>query len=196
MIHLFNEPKLIGLIADVNSGKSNALYHIITEMGKNYNFNLYSFGLKFPQGNQIFSLEELEQIKNSLVIIDECMSLFDLDNRNKKNSVEDTLRLIHHNNNIIILSILPENGKKFIASKMTALIFKRCTIADFINGSAIKRVVTQYCGPEKGAAVLNIPLDKALIFDGKTYSLESVPYYEKFDSKKKNEQIFKKKGKK
>lgn len=193
MIDLFTQPKLIGIVGNTNVGKSNLLYHVINTLRENFKFNLVTFGLKFPQGNEVFSLEELEQVKNSLVIIDECFSLFDLDNRAKKKQIEETLRLIYHNNNVVVLSILPENGKKFIASKLDAFIFKKCSIADCINGSIIKRVMSQYCGPEKGNTVLDIPIDKALTYDGKSYSMEHIPYYEKFDSKKNNQPIMLKK---
>ena len=190
---LFNEPKLLGIVADINSGKSNTIYHIIEMLRKNAEFSLYTYGLKFPTGTQIFSLEELEIITDSIIIIDEAMTLFKLSNAKNKETIENTLRLLNHNNNIILLSILPENGKKFIVSKFNAVIFKKTTIADCINGSVLKRIVTQYCGPEKGSTILNLPIDKALIFDGKGYSMLDVDYYPKFDSKSANKPILRRK---
>jgi hypothetical protein len=194
MRELFDAPKLVGVIADVHTGKSNLLYHIIETLRAKHDFNLITYGLKYKQGVEIFSLEELEQIKNSIIILDETFSLFDLDNRAKKKQIEQTLRLIHHNNNVLILSLLPENAKKFLASKFNLLIFKKCSIADFINGSMVKRVVQQYCGPEKGNTVLDIPIDKALMFDGKNYKMLDSPYYAQYDSKKNNAPILKQKG--
>lgn len=194
MKELFDAPKLVGVIADVHTGKSNLLYHIIETLRAKHDFNLITYGLKYKQGVEIFSLEELEQIKNSIIILDETFSLFDLDNRAKKKQIEQTLRLIHHNNNVLILSILPGNAKKFLASKFNLLIFKKCSIADFINGSMVKRVVQQYCGPEKGNTVLDIPIDKALMFDGKNYKMLDSPYYVQYDSKKNNAPILKQKG--
>jgi hypothetical protein len=190
---LLHKPMLIGLIGDVNSAKSNTLYHIIETLRKDSEFTLYTYGLKtkLSFANEFFSLEELEQIQNSLIITDETFSLFDLDNKNKKKQIEMTLRLLNHNNNILILSILPENAKKFLASKFDMLIFKKVTIADFINGSMTKRVVQQYCGAERGNTILNIPIDKALIFDGKSYHTMDVPYLKEYDSKAKNEVIIK-----
>lgn len=195
MLSLFDKPKLIGLIGNTNSGKSNLIYDIIETLGASHDFNLITYGLKFKQGAEIFSLEELEQVKNSIVILDEVFSLFDLDNRAKKKQVEQTLRLLHHNNNILILSILPENCKKFLASKLNAVIFKHCTIADFINGSAIKRVVNQYRGAEMGSTILDIPIDKALLFNGQNYKMLDIKYHAKYDSKKNNAPILKQKRK-
>lgn len=193
IIDMLNRPKLIGLIADIHTGKSNTLYHIVETLRKGATFNLYTFGFKFPLdfAHEIYSLEELEQIENSIIIIDETFSLFDLDNRAKKKQIENTLRLLNHSNCILILCLLPENVKKFLASKLDILIFKKCTIADFINGSMTKRIVQGFCGEEKGTTVLNIPIDKALIYDGKSFFREDVPYYEKYDSKKNNQPIVK-----
>jgi hypothetical protein len=197
MKELFNKPKLIGIIADVNSGKSNLLYHIIETLRQDSEFNLVTFGLKskIPNSTQIFSLEELEVVEDSLIILDEVFSLLDLDNRTKKKQIEQTLRLLHHRNNILILSLLPENSKKFLASKFDMCIFKKCTIADCINGSTVKRNITQYCGHEKGTTTLAMPIDKALIYDGTNYSTMNVPYYPKFDSKAGNNPLFKEKKK-
>lgn len=192
MENIFDKPKVIALIGNTNSGKSNTIYHIIDTMRGKAEFSLYTFGLKYhlPGAQEIWSLEELEDIENSLIIIDEALSLFDLDNRAKKQQIEQTLRLIHHNNNILLVCMLPENCKKFLAAKIDVMIFKKCAMSDFINGSYAKRVAQNYRGPEAGTAVLGIKVDQALIFDGK-YTKIDIPYIEKFDSKKGNIPIFK-----
>lgn len=194
MRELFDKPKLISIIGNTNSGKSNLIYHIVDTLQKESVFNLVTFGLKYslPGAHEIWSLEELENIENSLIITDETFSLFDLDNRTKKKQIEQTLRLLHHQNNVLLLSLLPENCKKFIASKIDAMIFKKCTLGDFINGSLVKRVATQYKGPEAGTSLLGIKVNNALVYDG-NFKMWDVPYIEKYDSKKNNESIFKNK---
>lgn len=194
IIDIFDKPKLIGVIGNPNSGKSNLIYHMIETLRAKHDFNLVTYGLKYKQGQEIFSLDELEQVKNSIIVIDEALSLLDLNNRAKKEQIETTLRLIFHNNNVIILSLLPENCKKFLSSKFTTVIFKKSTLPDFINGSMIKRIVNNYKGAERGNTVLDIPIEKALIFDGKSYNIIDVDYYEKFDSKRHNPSILKQKG--
>ena len=194
MHKIFNKPKLISIIGNTNSGKSNLIYHIVDTLQKESVFNLVTFGLKYslPGAHEIWSLEELENIENSLIITDETFSLFDLDNRTKKKQIEQTLRLLHHQNNVLLLSLLPENCIKFIASKIDAMIFKKCTLGDFINGSLVKRVATQYKGPEAGTSLLGIKVNNALVYDG-NFKMWDVPYIEKYDSKKNNEAIFKNK---
>jgi len=190
---MFSHPCVISVIADINQGKSMVLYHLITQLRKNHDFNLYSYGLKSNMGEQkINSVEELESIENSIIILDEFMNLLEVDNRKKRKIIERTLRLINHNNNILILCGLPENMKKFLSAKVEITIYKRCTLADFINGSKAKELCLSYRGDELGSALLNLPINEMLIFDGKHYSKEKVPYYKEHDSKKDNESILKK----
>lgn len=194
IINLFGSPKIIGIVADVNNGKSNLLYDIIIELKENKAFNLYTYGLRNDLGDveqKIYSIQELEMIKNSVIICDEFFTLFDLDNRKKKRMIENTLRLIHHNNNILVLVGLPENFKKFISAKIEIVFFKKCTLADFIQGSKIKDTVMSYKGAELGSTVLNINIDDTLIFDGKHYHIDKVKYHKNFDTKRDNEPILK-----
>lgn len=187
---LFDHPKLIGIVADANQGKSNLLYFMINSLRAKYNFNLYSYGLRVDLGERkIYSVEELEVIHNSIIIIDEFASMFDVDDRKEKKQIEQTLRLIFHNNNVVILCGLPENYKKFIASKLNVIVYKRCALKDFINGSRVKQVAYNYRGPELGAAVLNVPVDSAIIYDGTHYDNVSVPYVKQCDTKAANVSI-------
>lgn len=193
--NIFNRPKIIGVVADVNQGKSMLLYHIIHTTLQKYNFNLFTYGLRLnvSGAQQVYSVAELETIQDSVIIVDELSSLFDLDNRKVKAMVENTLRLINHNNNILILCGTPENFKKFISGKLDEIFYKKTTLADMINGSRVKNVINMYRGYEKGSEVLNIPINEALhyaIVDKKpTYKHIAIPYYGQYDTKKDNKSI-------
>ena len=188
---LFNKPKIVGIIADVNQGKSMLLYNLIEQAQKEHKFNLYCYGLRLNVVNatHIFSVAELESVQNSIIIVDELSSLFDLDNRKVKKMIENTLRLINHNNNILILCGTPENFKKFLSGKIEVMMFKRTTIADCIQGSVVKQRLTSYKGYELGSELLNLKIDEALMFDGEHYNVFNVPYLKKYDSKKDNNSI-------
>ena len=193
LLNLLNKPCVVGVVADVNQGKSMLLYNLLykaVQEGKK--FNLYYYGLRkdLALGTRIYSVEELEKITNSVVILDEFPSLFNLDDRKQKSSVENTLRLINHNNNIVILCAVPESYKKFLAAKVDYWVFKRSSLADFINGSRAKNVVNAYRGVEKGSTVLNLPVDCALLYDGLHYHKLTVDYLQDFDTKAENVPIF------
>lgn len=191
ILKLFDKPKIIGICGNANEGKSMLIYHLIKELQKAGTFKMYSYSLRINLGEQkIYSIEELEKIRNSIIFCDEYFSLVDLEDRKNRKSIEQTLRLIFHNNNILVLSGLPENFKKFISAKINVMIFKRTTISEFINGSRIKNVCLNYCGNELGSSMLDISVDTALVFDGEHYNKIEIPYYASCDTKTKNVPIF------
>lgn len=191
---IFNKPAVIGVCADVNQGKSMLLYHMLEQLSKQGEFDLYTYGLRLNVENsqQIYSVSEMETVKNSIIVIDELSSLFDLDNRKVKKAVENTLRLINHNNNVLLLCGVPENFKKFISGKLDYLFYKKTTKADLINGCRVKNILESYRGNQNGSEVLNIPIDQALFFDGSHYQIVTVPYYPQYDSKADNVHIIRK----
>ena len=82
--HILKHNRVIGLIGDVNTAKSMTLYNLINYSYKlNKNINIYAYGLRneIKGVKPVYSVAELEQIKSSLIIIDELSSLFDLEYR-------------------------------------------------------------------------------------------------------------------
>lgn len=193
---LFKEPKVIGLVGDTDSGKSNLTYFALEDLLKNYKATIYAYGLKLmPRGVQrINSVLELEQIKDSIIIIDEMFSLFDFENKKIRREIEKTIRLIFHNNNVLLLSGLAENFKKFISAKLHCIIYKKVILDDLINGSRVKTTIMNYSGIERGTSVLDIMEDEAILFDGLHYHKVKIPYMKDYDTKKNNKPILIKKG--
>ena len=191
---VFNTPKIIAVVGDVNSGKTNLLYYLLDGLKAYGKFNLYTYGLrtKINGATEIFSDEEAEQIINSVIILDEVMSLWDMESRKSKKQIEKTLRLINHHNNIIVICALPENLKKFICGKVNEWFYKKCTLSDFINNSVAAQRCKNYKGIELGNSVLSMEKSEALYFDGKHYYKINIPYIKKYDSKKSNIQIVQK----
>ena len=191
ILNLFNQPKIMAIISDTNQGKSNLTYYLIKTLQSNAKFKLFSYGLKKDIGDfKIYSIEELENIKDSIVFLDEFYNIFDLTDRKKVKMIEKTIRLVNHNNNILVLIGVCENFRKFISNKLSAIFFGKCTLGDFVNGSKVKSVCLNYSGLELGSSVLNLPKDKFILFDG-NYRKMSVPYLSEFDTKKENESILK-----
>jgi len=186
---------ICAIIGNADTGKSNAVYYFIEELSKNYNFNLVTYGLRspIPYGRKIYSVEELEQVRDSIIFLDEFFTLFDLDDRKRKHLIENTLRLIFHNNNILVLVGTPENFKKFISAKITKTFYKKVTFADFINGSSVKRTLLNYTGNERGSSILNLKKEEIILYDG-SYTKYKIPYMRAFDSKLGNQEILCKKS--
>jgi hypothetical protein len=194
VVDLFQDKsvRVIGICADPNAGKSNLIYDTIQKLQERYDAKIYTYGLRaYVPGTQvIYSVEELEKIHNSIIFIDEFYSLFELTNRKKTEQVEKSLRLIYHKNNIMVLCGLPHNFNKFISGMLNAIVFKACTLVDFINRSYVQRVAFSYKNDAiMGQSTMSIPKDEAVIFDGEHYTLIDVPYVEFGDTKRNNPSI-------
>lgn len=191
---LFDRPKIIGLCADVDQGKSNLLYALISSLQKDYKFsanNLYSYAMPIWMGEQkIFSVEELELIENSVIILDEFYLFLNMDDRKRVKQLAETMQRIKHANNVLIMCGLAHNFNKFISSQLEIKIFKQTTIKNLINGSPMKDTVLSYNGSEKGSTILRLDKGQALIhgLEGEGtgnlhYKLVSVPHMKNYDVK-------------
>jgi len=194
---LLSKPAIMGIMGDANCGKSNLIYYLLTELQKDFSFNLYTYGLKKSVNDiKINSIEELEKIRGSVIVLDEFFNLFDLEDRKKRKLIEKTLRLIYHNNNVLILSGVPENFKKYISAKLSIFIYGKSTLADFVNGSKVKETCLSYKGVELGSSLLDLDKDKFLVFDGNHYKLLPIKYLKEYDTKQGNPDILQKSTKK
>lgn len=184
------------LMARSNEGKTMALCQIIDEYKKNYSGDIWTFGLKEELveklGVESFSsLPELETIKESIIIIDELLTLFDFSDKHNRKAVENVMRMVNHNGNKILLCGLPSDFNKYVSAKAKCFLFKGLNITDLINGAKTKQVVKDYKGVWKGEHKLNVPIDKMLCFDG-FYWEETVHYNIQYDTKVDNKDLFKK----
>ena len=184
---------VVGVIADVHQGKSNLIYHTIEELQRRFRAQIYTYALRseIPNTMKVSSVEKLETIRDSVIFIDEFYSLFELDNRKKTALIEKTLRRIFWSNNMLVLCGLPQNFNKFISGKLSHVIFKQCTLVDFVNGSRAKNIAYSYREDELGSAMLAIPKDKALVFEAENlnYSMVHIPYLKNRDMKLNNPPI-------
>ena len=182
------------LMSRSNEGKTHTLCTIIEQYKKQFNGNVTTFGFKDELINllnvQSFSsLIELEEIRDSIIIVDEAGALFDLEDRKKRRQIESTLRLVNHRNNKILLSGLPSDFKKFLCAKAKVFLYKTLMISDLINGSMAKEILMQYRGPGLGTHTLLLDKDTMLAFDGHFW-VEKVAYNEKYDTKVNNKNLF------
>lgn len=191
---LFDSPRLIGICADVNQGKSNLIYAILHFLQKKYNFtsqNLFTYALPISVGQQkIYSVEELELIENSVIFLDEFYLFLNLDDRKRVKQLAEMMQRIKHANNVLVLCGLPHNFNKFISSQLEIKIYKQTTIKNLINGSPMKDVITAYNGAEKGSTILRLQHDQALVYGllgegtgNAHYTMVKIPYMKEFDVK-------------
>lgn len=194
---IFNDTTIraIGIIADVNQGKSNTIYHCIKALQNKYKVNIYSYGLHMDVAGmyKINSINELESIHDSVIFIDEFPSLFSMNNARQKEKFEESMRKVfqHTSNNIVIICGLPHNFTKFLAGLLQVIVFKQCTIEDFIQRSSPQQAVSSfkpqgmhYVG--KGSEMLTMPKNIALVYnkmDTPRWTEVEIPHEKEFDSK-------------
>ena len=182
------------LMSRSDEGKTHTLCTLIEEYKRQFNGTVTTFGFRdelidLLNVKSFSSLIELEEIRNSIIIVDEVGSLFDLENRTKRHLIESTLRLVNHRGNKILLSGLPSDFKKFLCAKAKVFMFKTLMISDLINGSLAKEILLQYRGPGLGTYTLLFDKGTMLCYDG-TFWKESCSYNEKYDTKVNNENLF------
>lgn len=187
--------RAIGIIADVDQGKSNVIYHCIKALQARYDVSIYSYGLHMDVKGmlKINSINELESIRNSVIFLDEFASLFSLNNARQKEKFEKSMRMIfqHTANNIVVICGLPHNFTKFLAGLLQIIIFKQCTLEDFIQRSSPQQAVASFSPAglhhvSKGSEMLTMPKNIALIYDRiavKKWTEVKVPYESETDSK-------------
>lgn len=197
---IFDDPTIrsIGVIGDVNQAKTNTLNAIVTAIKAKYSCSIWASGLRIALDGveQLNSISELETIYNSVVIVDEFPDFFDVNNARQQRAFEKSMRKIYHSNNILIICGLPRNFNLRLGAMLQAIIFKQCTLTDFVQRSptdaAIKSYSSTYGSPiQKGSDMLTMPKDMALYHEiGSKHFWEiDVPYIEDGDAKKFNPSI-------
>ena len=187
--------RAIGIIADVNQGKSNVIYHCIKALQENYEVSIFSYGLHMDVEGmyKINSINELENIHDSIVFIDEFPSLFRLSNKRQVEKFEESMRKVfqHTSNNIVVICGLAHNFNKFLSGLLQVIILKQSTLEDFIQRSPIQQAVAsfspsgmKYVG--KGSTLLTMPKNVALIYNviaTPAWTEVIIPHEKEYDSK-------------
>lgn len=191
LLRLFKKPTLMGLVGRMSEGKSNMIYWLIQTLREKYHFSLYSFGLHLSMGEtKIYSLPELEVIHDSIIFLDEFPLLIrSVEDRTATAELQKTIQQVFHRNNCVVFCGLERNFNKYFSCQLRSVIYKRCAIDSFVNGSDVKKIALRYGGAELGSAMLNVEQDEALVWDGQHYHLIKVPYVESCDTKINNAPI-------
>lgn len=183
--------KVIGIVADEDEGKTNTMFYLMDEVLRNKKpvacyFYHSEYRKMFQHVQQISTLDELEQLRDTFIFIDEFKELFQLENRKFWHMVERVFNLLLHNNNVIVLCGVPNYYRKFIASKVKLWLIKGISFQSCVNGSALKEYVMALTGDYVGSTRLAIPKNKVLI-EG---VFHDVPHLKRYDKKLNNLDLF------
>lgn len=198
LVDIFDDPTIrtIGVVADVNQGKTNTLNALIKSIQlRKKDASIWTSGLrvKLDGVKELSSITELETMFNSVVVIDEFPDFYNLYSTRDERLFEKSLRKVNHDNNLIIICGLARNFNKRLGALLQAVIFKQSTLEDFVQRSPLDMAIKSYSSNygseiQKGNAMLTMPKDKALyheIYTKRWYELD-VPYLKDVDAKRNN----------
>lgn len=188
------------LTARRNEGKTMTIVNLLLEYMTKYSGDVWVSGLHkdiitqfrkdgFPV-KVFYSIREMENIKNAIVVADEAGKLLNVVNRKQHEEMLRTLRLVSHQNNRILLAGLPFDFKKLFSAQATCFLYKSLNIAELINGSTIKETLLEYKEYHLGAYTLSIPKDKVLCYDAGGFWLDDSTLLPEYDTKSSNQNLF------
>jgi len=195
----FGTKKIIALVGEKNSGKSNNLTHLIENFRKhNKTTSIYAYGMPEALINylkkfgvkEISSLKHLIKKENCLIIIDEMQKL-KLNDRRYKDTLQEFVDFVYHNNVWVILS--SPNIREFnsvIGGVIERWLLKDIRIDQCIRGSQLRQVIEDYKGRYKSLGSISIDKDKLLVIDESEEMIIRCPYVEGADTKKNLKSIF------
>jgi ABC-type cobalamin/Fe3+-siderophores transport system ATPase subunit len=184
--------KVVGIVGSKNSGKTTALIHFIDYCQQ---FQAQKVAYFFHQeykdtisGVDLFinDVEELLDVRNSFIFIDEFKTLFNLDDRHQRKTIEQIFAMLVHNNNVIVLCGLPDYYNHFMSKLINIWVLKTLKFSECVNGSDLKKYATRQSGDFNGGVGLNIPIEKVLVKG----QYINIPYNKKSDKKVENIDLF------
>jgi len=185
-----------------NSGKTNNLIALLKDYRKNnsktkiYLYGFNEVGLKYLKKlKNIFEISSLEQLSNKkdcLIIIEEFQRL-KLNDRRYKETLNEFVDFIYHNNNwVVFCSPNIREFNSIVGAKIEKWALKSLNLKDVVNGSQLKEEVLNYNGRYKVLKNIRIDKNKLLIINDEYEKVLELEYIKEVDTKKENLDIFEK----
>lgn len=197
---IFGDKRVVGLAGNKSEGKTNNLMALIEDFRKENNdtpilvYGMDEICLKWlEQFREVYEISELSQLsdkKNCLILIDEFQKL-KLNDRRYKETLDDIIDFIYHNNNWVIFS--SPNLREFnsvIGSKIERWVLKSLDLKSLVNGSQLKATVMNYGGRYKILNNIRIGKEKLLVINEDYEKIITVKYISQVDAKQENVNIF------
>ena len=199
IIKLFEHYRVFGCVGVTNSGKTNNLVFLVSELKKfNPDLSIVVYGFNKEVTDYLVglgcrnvdSLKQLSLVRDSVIFVDEFQKLKISDRRYKSLS-DEFFDFIYHNNNWVILSSpnLSEFNK-MVCRRVKVWFVKNLSIDDLVNGSSLKSALNDYMGVYKSLGRFNISKSSFLVLCDEQNFLFDCDYVKMVDSKKDNRFIF------
>lgn len=196
---IFGDKRIVALVGEKNSGKSNNLVYLIKqyrEVRKDVPIYIYGFPadivhyLKKYNVQEISCMKHLVQKKDCLLILDEVERL-KLNDRRYKEQLDEFIDFIYHNNCYVILC--SPNVREFnsvIGSAIERWLLKTVREDSCVNGSQLKTVVDEYKGKYKSLGAIEVPKNELLLINNDQEIIITAEYIREADTKEVNKNLF------
>lgn len=196
---VFKNSRIVGLAGSKSTGKTNNLVSMIVEYRlSNPDTPIYVFGIE--QGvmrylksigiKEISSLRHLHNKRDCIIIIDE-FQMLELNTPKYRRVLNAFIDFIYHTNCYVIFSS-PQirEFNTIIGSVIETWLLKSIKTDQCINGSQLKKVVSEYKGKYEALGCLTVPVDELLLVNGEEEITIPCEYISDADDKKSLKKLF------
>lgn len=196
---VFKGCRIVGLAGNKHTGKTNNICQMIREYRSvEKSIPIYVYGL--PRSTlkalsnygvrEISSLKQMIEKKDCILVLDEFQKL-KLNDRRNKDELDELVDFIYHNNVYLLLS--SPNIREFnsvIGGVIEKWLLKSVSIDQCINGSQLKRIITEYKGRHKLLGSISLCKSDLLMINNDYEQLLSCEYFKEADSKLEIKELF------
>jgi len=156
--------RTIAIIGDRNRGKTNLMFNLINNYKGNREIVFYGYP-KELEYKQIYSLEELAQTTDSIIVMDELQNHIKFYRKATNDAFLELLAVLAHNNNTLIFSTpMSQFITKALDVFIDAIIYVNISdMASLKNGSKAKRLLQQNSFTCINRWGVNLPIGKYLL---------------------------------
>jgi hypothetical protein len=135
--------KVIAIIGDVNSGKTNLAVHLLRTYPGKKNIYIYGYPQQLDNFIPLINKTQLSMVEDGIIFIDELQRFFRLYDKNTNREFIEFVSLSAHKNNCLIFTTqLSQNLTKAMEAFVDGFCITRVRdISTLKLGSKIKRVV-------------------------------------------------------
>jgi hypothetical protein len=198
---VFVDCRVVGICGNRNTGKTNNIFFLLNQLRKekkHKHTKIYAFGLppsthaycKKLNIKLIDGLNQLQGIKDAIIILDE-FQLLGLNDRRNKELLQSFMGFVYHNNNYVLFcSPTTREYNSIIGGYIEKWLLKAMSISDVVNGSQLKQALINYKGHYKQLDYFNVPVDEFVVLNNIEQHIIKCDYVKVIDTKHKLKALF------
>jgi len=145
-----DDTKVVAILGDVNSGKTNLAFHLLREYKGDRQIYLLGYPKQVDNFTMLSDFNDIFQLTDSIIFMDEIHRFVKLYDKRANQQLLELITLFGHNNNTLIMTT---QLSQFITKSVESFIDGWCLtkikdIKTLKNGSKPKRIVQNTTDPQ------------------------------------------------